>query len=157
MPDMKSVTIAGKQFTLSVPYAEGHTLTAGEASQLNQVRHENIRNNLAKFIRENTTLSDEELQAKVAETDAAYVMGVRQAAGPGASRDPIAVEARSIARTAIKAKLKAANITKTNEEIAEAIEKLLASPAGENIRNMAAQRVEEKQRIGDSIMADIAV
>src|SRR6516162_3885340 len=46
-----SMTIQGLQFDIKTPYKEGHMITAGEASQLNQVRMENIRNNFASVVR----------------------------------------------------------------------------------------------------------
>ena len=41
-----AVTIAGAEFTVPAPFAEGHTLTAGEAAALNQLTRENVRNSL---------------------------------------------------------------------------------------------------------------
>ena len=43
----KEITIAGQTFAVLQPYAEGHTITEAEAKALNQVRAENVRNNMA--------------------------------------------------------------------------------------------------------------
>jgi hypothetical protein len=50
--ELEDVTIAGEVFKIDTPYTEGHTCTAGEASALNQVRHENLRNNFAKKVKD---------------------------------------------------------------------------------------------------------
>jgi hypothetical protein len=51
---MEQITIAGQSFNVPIRYEEGHELTSGEASALNQTYHENIRNNLAKKAKEGT-------------------------------------------------------------------------------------------------------
>lgn len=96
----ETVTIAGKPFELPCPYAEGHTLTAGEASALNQVLHENVRNNMAKKV-ETGTAGQAEIDAYVQN----YQFGVRTGGG-GARRDPVQARAIEIAVTKVKAGLK---------------------------------------------------
>lgn len=107
--DAKQVTVAGKIFTMPAPYEEGHTLTAGEASQLNQVFHENIRNNFAKKVKE----ADEagkfdaaDFQSQIDKYANEYEMGGRRATGPRAPADPVAKEALRLARSAIEAQLR---------------------------------------------------
>lgn len=128
--NLQEVTIQGLIFDLSMPYAEGHVLTAGEASQLNQVRFENIRNNFASVVRKAiedyrktnnlpedsevalTELDTEDLQEKLSEYDKIYEMGVRSGpSGPRASRDPVTREAEKIALEKVRAAIKKQGIS----------------------------------------------
>ena len=125
-----SITIQGLLFDVKQPYSEGHVLTAGEASQLNQVRAENIRNNFASTIRTAITtyreanklgedeevpldqLDKDDLDDKLAEYDATYVMGIRGGpTGPRTPTDPIMREAYRIAQEKVKTALKKKNVT----------------------------------------------
>lgn len=101
----KTKLIYGHPFTVSEPYTEGHVITAAEAKALNQVRAENIGNNLREKLKElldagNTT----EAEALVAARDAEYVFTMSSGAGT-VKRDPVEAEARKLARELIKAKL----------------------------------------------------
>jgi hypothetical protein len=121
--DVREITIAGAVFQVPIKYREGHVLTAGEASALNQTFRENVRNNLAS--KEGLT------QEQVNEYAAKYEFGERQAA----VRDPIEAMALTIARRKVKApKMTAAEIT-------EAAKALLASEAGPGLRQAAAALV----------------
>jgi len=144
---MTQITIQGKQFEVSSPYVAGPwTLTEGEAHTLNQTRHENVRNNFAKKVKEWNGTDD--LQAQVSKYDEEYEFGVRGEGG-GTSRDPVEVEARGLARAAIKAKLKEMNQTADAKAVNGAVEALLASAKGERFREAAKNRVAEKQRIAE--------
>ena len=46
------VRIKGYTFSLTAPYESGHSLTAGEAQALNDLRAENIQNNFRSFVNE---------------------------------------------------------------------------------------------------------
>src|SRR5260370_3101350 len=99
------LTIQGLQFEVAQPYKAGHMLSEGEASQLNQVSAENIRNNFAGTIRTAieahrkanslaedaeiavTDLDKDDLDEKLAKYDEDYVMGVR--GGPSGPRTPV--------------------------------------------------------------------
>lgn len=145
---MTQITIQGKQFEVRSPYVPGmHELTEGEAHSLNQTRHENIRNNFAKKVKEWNGTDD--LQALVSKYDEEYEFGVR-GEGAGTSRDPVEVEARGLARAAIKAKLKELNQSAEAKAINAAVEALLASEKGEKFREAARNRVAEKQRIAEA-------
>jgi hypothetical protein len=98
---MEQITIAGGTYNVPLRYEEGHELTAGEASALNQTFHENIRNNLAKQQKDGT-LTQEVVDKYAAE----YNFGVRS--GGGVSRDPVMSEAMKIAKLKIGEGLKAA-------------------------------------------------
>lgn len=113
------IIVKGISFVYSTPYAAGHTLTEGEAHQLNQVRGENLRNNFASKVKakldeaekEGRGLSDEEtasLQAEFATYDSQYAFtGKRIARGP---QDPVKAKARKMARETIEAALRGKNI-----------------------------------------------
>jgi len=103
MPEPKTKTIEGRNFEISQPYEEGHTLSAIEARVLNQTRSENIGNNVRAKLKEaiEQGASDDALSALVAEVDAAYAFtaaGARSAA----RLDPYEREARKIARELLK-------------------------------------------------------
>lgn len=136
------VSIQGLDFTYTTPYAEGSVLTKAEASQLNQVRGENLRNNFASKIKakraeiekergEGAEFSEEEVEAfktAFAEYDASYVFsGIRQARGPV---DPVKAKARKMAKETIEAALRAKNIKPSDlaeGKMDELIEKYLGS------------------------------
>lgn len=108
MPEPKQKKIGDHTFPISQPYEEGHTLNAIEAKVLNQVRSENIGNNVRKKVQDlleagNTT----EAETLVAEKDRDYVFTEAAAGGSTRTMDPIEKEARKIARDAIKAALAA--------------------------------------------------
>src|SRR5690606_1934545 len=108
MPEPKNKKIGDHVFPISQPYEEGHTLTAIEAKVLNQVRAENIGNNVRKkaqeLLAEGKTA---EAEALVAEKDREYQLTEAAAGGSSRTMDPVEKEARKIARDAIKAALAA--------------------------------------------------
>lgn len=117
------INIQGLAFSYPRPYAAGpRELTEGEASQLNQVLGENLRNNFAaaikrrieEFRKANNIAETEEIPAssldkeeldeafdKLCET---YEFGVRAASGsPRLPADPVLKEAHKIALEKVKA------------------------------------------------------
>lgn len=104
---MTSVTISGKTFDIGDRYSQGHALTENEASALNQLRRENIRNNMAKSVKdadEAGTFDQDAMQAQVTEYSDAYEFGQRT--GGGATGDPVKREAMEMARQAIRKAIK---------------------------------------------------
>lgn len=102
--------IAGQSFEISAPYAEGHVLSAAEARVLNQVRSENIGNNMREVVK--TAIDKGEgseefttLASKIAEYDTSYSFSMPGQSSPRVSRDPVEREALAIARDYVKAKL----------------------------------------------------
>lgn len=107
MPDSKTKIILGETFSIRQPYTEGHTLTAAEAKALNQVRAENIGNNLRGQVKEaQESQNTGGLASLVADYDAKYefTMG-NVGGGTRVVRDPVEREARTIAREILKAHL----------------------------------------------------
>lgn len=115
----REITIQGLTFSVTQPYAEGHTITEAEAKALNQVRAENIRNNMASKIKkalETDGATPESVQAtmasEVTEYDAGYEFTLASVGGGRTSTlSPVEREARSIARTYISSQLKEQGIT----------------------------------------------
>ena len=84
----KEITIAGQTFAVLQPYAEGHTITEAEAKALNQVRAENVRNNMAgkvKAAAEGTAKEGEPTADNIVDFvtayDAAYVFTLASVGG----------------------------------------------------------------------------
>jgi len=147
---MEQITIAGHEFNVPVRYEEGHELTAGEASALNQTYHENIRNNLAKRAKEGT-LTQADVDAYANE----YQFGIR-AAGTGVTRDPVMSEAMRIAKKQIGELLKKSGKKAsdyTTETINGAAKALLAKDS--TIMDLARQRVAEQQSLASADLGDI--
>ena len=129
----REITIQGVLFAVSTPYNEGHVCTEAEAAALNQVRCENIRNNMAskvkaaqaelmvdgpanedgtpgkKVMPEGAQLSKEtleELALTVAAYDEDYVFTLASVGGGAAPKDPIEAEAVKLAKAAVAGQLK---------------------------------------------------
>lgn len=153
----EQITIAGHAFNVPARYEEGHELTAGEASALNQTYHENLRNNFAKKVKDAGATAD--LTALQAELDAyaeAYAFGVRAAgAGTGATRDPVMSEALRLAKKQIGELIKAKGGKVSQypaDQITAAAKKLLdKDPA---ILDLARQRVAEQQAMASQALPD---
>lgn len=174
----RSLTIEGLTFQVPEPYAEGHTLNAGEASQLNQVLGENLRNNFASAVKDakakaaeanglmktdsegkevpdiaqvtSDLLDMDELQGAFNEYVTEYEFGVRRGGGGRLPTDPVEREALSIATDKVRAAIKAKNIT-LNSVPAEKIREL----AEKLIANNPAITEEAKRRVAAA--ADIAL
>jgi hypothetical protein len=147
----EQITIAGATFSVPLRYEEGHELTAGEASALNQTYHENIRNNLAKKAKEGS-LTQADVDAYASE----YQFGVRAAGTGTRTSDPAMSEALRIAKDQLKAKLKAAGKSLNDYEasaITTAAKELIErDPA---ILELAKQRVAEQQSLAATDIGDL--
>lgn len=144
---MKTVTIAGASFDISVPYAAGHVLTEAEAKHLNQTRNENVRNNTAKKVKELLEAGDTAGAAKyVADYDASYEFTIANVGAP--KLDPVEREARSIAKELIKLHLaktgRKITVTPeghTDDSWKEAVENAITKKAGEEAVRKEAEKV----------------
>ena len=117
------IKIQGIRFDVSAPYTEGHTLTAAEAGALNQVRAENVANNIRPEVKtilkgvfgadsvpkgeEVSEASQTELQDKITAYDKEYHFGMTGMR----STDPVTAMANKIARGAIEKKIKSEGMT----------------------------------------------
>ena len=147
---MEQITIAGQAFNVPLRYEEGHELTAGEASALNQTFHENIRNNLAKKAKEGTLT-----QAEVDTYATSYAFGVR-AAGTGVTRDPVQSEAMRIAKKQVADLVRKSGKKVSDYEasaITAAAQALIAKDPA--ILDLARQRVAEQQSLAQADLGDI--
>jgi len=160
--DTKAVTVAGKTFNMPLIFAEGQevTLTEGQASQFNQVFHENIRNNFAKKVKDAEEKGSFDLAAFQAQIDAyanEYEFGTRKSSGPRTPSDPVAKEALKIATDAVHNHIKTAMGKKPSDFKAESIktlaQKLLESRP--DITEKAKAIVAERQIGADQSLADI--
>lgn len=150
MSDTTSITIAGKEYNVPVRYTEGHELSAGEASALNQTFHENVRNNLAKKAKEGS-LSQAEVDTYA--TD--YQFGIR-AAGTSVSRDPVMSEAMRIAKANISEMIRKAGGKPSDYEAAaltDAAKQLVNSDPA--IMEVAKARLEEARNIAKGDLGDL--
>lgn len=137
MSQTKTITIQGLEFEVNTPYVAGHVVTEAEAKALNQVRLENIRNNMASAVKEAKGEGDSitedaygALKTKVAEYDASYVFTLASVGGGKRSTDPVEAEAKKLAKAAIAAKLAADGRTLKSvdpDKLAAAIAKLAES------------------------------
>ncbi len=156
---MEQITIAGHSFNVPVRYEEGHELTAGEASALNQTYHENLRNNFAKKVKDAGASADlAALQAELDQYAEAYQFGVRTSGGGGVSRDPVMSEAMRIAKTQIGDLIRAKGGKVTDYEptaITAAAKALLDKPQGAQIMEVAKARVEEQKRLAADGLGDL--
>lgn len=158
MPDPKNKTIAGHVFQIRQPYEPGHTVTEIEAKVLNQVRAENVGNNVReavkKLIEDGKTAEAESL---VAEKDGAYEFTAAAAGGGSRSLDPVEREARKIAREAIKEAL-AAQGKKISDYDKETIENAVASTAEkEEVVKAAKKAVEQRTKTVSSAVEGLAL
>lgn len=104
----KEITIAGHAFPVLQPYAAGHSITEAEAKALNQVRAENIRNNMASKVkaafadgedRKEDDPTPETIADFVAAYDNAYEFTLASVGAGRKPTDPVEAEALKIART----------------------------------------------------------
>lgn len=149
-------TIAGKTFSIPLPYAAGHTISANEAAALNQTWAENARNNFAKKVKEAEeagSFDHSVFQANLDDYLSEYEFGVRTG---GRSGDPVMVEALSIAREKVRAAIvkkgiplkdvTAAQITAKAKEVVEKYPEILEK---------ARERVAASKEIADIELGDL--
>lgn len=121
-------TIQGNKYVVPSRFDEGHVLTAGEASALNQLYVENVRNNMGSKIKAASEAGEFDLadfRDKVFEYASTYNFGVRAIAQP---KDPVMTRARKLVIDALKTKMKAQgyDLKGSKDRIEEAATKILA-------------------------------
>jgi len=158
--ERQTITVKGVQLQVPVPYKEGHSLRANEASVLNQTYAENLRNNLSKSVAEivekaggdASKVDAGSLQKMVDEYVPEYDFGVRRL-GAGQPVDPVEREALRLAREQVRQaykqngfNLKDIGAEVINEKAAEAVE------AYPQFRQLAKQNVKAKAAIGAEVL-----
>jgi serine protease inhibitor ecotin len=166
MPETKVKVINGLSFDISQPYTEGHPCTAAEARALNQVRAENIGNNMRARIKElQAAGKNNEIFQSVAEYDAQYALTDAAVRATAVKMDPVEREARAIAKILLKEHLakdgRKLTLSKEvsqderdawEEKIEQQIDKISERP---DVMKAAAKRVKERQALAASIGEDI--
>lgn len=161
MADQKTMTVQGVSVEVTQPYEAGHTITDAEARALNQVRAENIGNNLRKQIKdmvEAEGATPESVQAAaqkiVSAYDAEYEFTLASVGGGSTARlDPLTKECRSIARNFIARKLKEQGISqkdyleKNGEDAIKS--KVIELADNPKIVEAAKKAIAEREKMGD--------
>ena len=162
----REITIAGHQFTISQPYAPGHTINEAEARALNQTRAEAIRNNMAAKVKaamageakEGDPTADTIVQA-VADYDAAYEFSIVTAGAGRRPSDPVEVEARRIARNILAdfARDKGLTVKALREQIGDETyeSKVIELAERPDTMKEAKRRVDVRVKQADSVLGDI--
>jgi hypothetical protein len=172
----QSIVIQGYDFTIPAPYGEGHTLTANEASALNQLYAENVRNNSASRIKAakeaaekagtefslDTSMVGEgddavTLRASIEEYAANYEFGARRTSTKEPV-DPVQREAFRIAKEVVSKQLSDKGIKQKDladgvyDSHVESVSKL------DKVQRLAAKRVKEREGLlgEDFDLGDIA-
>lgn len=157
----KSRTIAGLTFEISIPYHAGHVITEGEAAALNQVRLENIGNNLRSRIAGLKTegaddFTPEQIEAArelVATADSEYTFTIGSVRSSSRTTDPLERMCLSMAREYVHGKIKSelgVAIKDYKEANHEKYENAIAkAAASEQIVSMAKSQLEAKSKLLD--------
>lgn len=156
MAGTKKLMIAGEAFEVQCPFDAGYVLTEADARHLNQVRAENIGNNMRAAVKEHKEKGTlDQAQREVAEYDQKYTFAM-----PGVGRvvrDPVEREARSIAREQLKLylaqqgrKLKDADPEKLEARIEEISQR-------EEVLKEARTRVKQKQKFASTALEGLDV
>ncbi len=160
----QTLAIDGITFTAPAPYNEGHQITQREATALNQLFAENLRNNFRKKVADAKekalaagaeAITGEALDALVAEfttyADEYEFAGKRGSRTP---TDPVAKEATKIARDKLNEAFKAKNFDKktlAEGQFDKMVQDLLAKRP--DFTELARRRVEEMQALAADILA----
>lgn len=149
--------VQGVDLQFPAPYAAGHALTENEASALNGLLGENIRNNLAKRVQEavdkakeaGTPLDVAALQAELDKYAEGYEFGTSRVT------DPVVKVARELAEKTIKAKAEAKSRKLTADELKDLIEQYIAQDAMMQAAEAEYQRRKAAAEAVDSLDIDI--
>lgn len=150
--------IGGITVKIPAPYAEGHTVTAGEAAMLNQTLAENFSNNLRKRVEafvpegaaEGTTpraATEDEAQALVDAYAGVYEPGVRRSSGGGGRKtlDPVEKEMRVIARESLNNLLQRQGLKKSDVDYDQLLDDVLDQKA-DALRSKAEKIIAARQK-----------
>lgn len=159
---MMSIRIKGYSFQLSAPYGAGTVLTRGEAQALNNLRAENIQNNIRKLVVDATAelLPGQllepgklaELQAKITQYDRGYQFLEKHSPKPRVGE--IELETRAVAQERVEAALRAEGLEDSTSpaELEELIQAQLELPA---VIEEARARVATRHRVLSEGLGDL--
>lgn len=162
--ELVEFTIKDLTLKIEAPYEEGHQISAGEASALNQLLRENTRNNLAKKVEElmdknewtvEEVRSDPEKLAQFQTIVDTYVEKYEfgERSGGGRISDPVEAKAMERAREVVRSKIVETGF-KVSEykasEISALAKQVLDGPLGEGIREKARADVEETRKLAEA-------
>ena len=153
--NIREITIQGTELSIEVPYAEGHVLSAAEASQLNQVYAENVGNNFRAKVKEMLEggSSVDDIQAALDAYTESYEFGTRRASsGTKRTVDPIEKEARALAKRALTEFFKKKDIDYSSLSVDEKEQSLRTymEKHGEKVREIAARRVADQKAMAEA-------
>lgn len=158
----KQITIQGVVVEVAEPYAEGHTVNEAEAKALNQVRSENIRNNMAKTVKEevekaggDTEKATKAVQKLVTEYDNSYEFTLASVGGGRQRLDPLTKECRSVAKEYIMSMLKEQGMSKKSYEEANGegkfMEKVVELADHDEIVKVAKENLKEREKLSSGM------
>lgn len=152
--------IKGYTFTLSEPFQAGTVITKGEAQALNDLRVENIANNLRKLVNDELALLPEgtmiaqhrldEIQARIGEYDRGYQFLEKHT--PRDRPGDIEREARAIAQDRVEQQVRAAEASLSEEQLEAAVAEMEKLPS---VREEARERVAARRRGLAESLADL--
>ena len=157
----QTVTIQGNEFSIPARYAEGHVLTVNEASAMNQLVAENVRNNAASKIKKAIAEANEAgvefsldaardgdvtLRQEIQAYAESYEFGAR-ATRSAEPVDPVQKEAYRIAVELVNGKLRDGGIKK--KDLGEGVfdDTVTKAMANEKIQKLAKKRVAEREAL----------
>ena len=160
----KTITINKIQVEVSAPYAAGHPITEAEAKALNQVRAENIANNMRAKFKDLLAENNDDVEAVtpaaqglVQEYDASYEFTLASVGGGHRTLDPVEKEARSIAMAFLNGKIAEAGHTKKayiEANGADAYKAKVAEIAeNEAVLKMAKKNIAEREKMASIDLA----
>lgn len=147
------IRIRGYQFSVTAPYRRGDPLGEAEVVHLNDLRADNVRNNISKIVldaiaglTDGAMLSAEvvaELQATITKYDSRYHLQLKHQAKPRLG--VIETEARAIAEARLDEELRRQGIVAlTDAEYERVVEQYMAL---NEIQELARQRVTTKAAV----------
>lgn len=160
----KTKIIDGESFEISQPYEVGHVLTEAEAKALNQLRSENIGNNMRKAVKEAKEKGDTSgLAAAVASYDSTYTFAMGGGGSSTRKLDPYEREAQKIAKELLKTKLaqtgrKLTDVPqdKTKEEWDQIVQdKVDEIAVMDNVVKAAKKAVDSRKKSSDELLASL--
>lgn len=155
-----TVRIRGYSFSIRAPYAEGQRMGEAEVQQLNDLRADNIRNNMTKPVLDaigqlipGEMLSPAklaELQATISNYDEKYHLQLKHMARPRVGA--IEAEARLIAEERLEADVRKNGLEPSEAELAKWLAEYISLP---EVQELARARVMAKQQVLKRDLGDL--